>query len=251
MQLRTLITVIATLALQLVNTQNVTRGLELQAFPPCAQSCINTGLALSKINRTDTYGICNDPTFLNYIGPCESVDAGKCSDEDRQNIQTRGSALCAPVGGIASTVFTFRFPGLPDCANNCTSSGLRSSGCQGNNITCICKSPTFGNAVGPCVQTVCNATEVADTVSFYTEGCAPVGGIGPFKASDIGGYLNFTGPNRTLLFYPPFYTPENATNVINTTSPRVTPFTGAAASKMMGRHGYGTILGLIGAMMLV
>lgn len=36
MQLRTLITVIATLALQLVNTQNVTRGLELQAFPPCA-----------------------------------------------------------------------------------------------------------------------------------------------------------------------------------------------------------------------
>lgn len=32
------------------------------------------------------------------------------------DIQTRGSALCAPVGGIASTVFTFRFPGLPDCA---------------------------------------------------------------------------------------------------------------------------------------
>lgn len=87
-----------------------------------------------------------------------------------------------------------------------------------------------------------------DTVSFYTKGCASVGGIGPFNASDIEGYLNFTGPNRTLLFYPPFYTQENATNK---SSIPVAPFTGAAASTTMGRYGFWSMLALIGVTTLV
>lgn len=96
-----------------------------------------------------------------------------------------------------------------------------------------------------------------ETVKFFEEACVPVGGIGPFKASDIEGYLNFTGPNRTLLFYPPFYTPENATNAINvtnatyTSSPPVATYTGEATSTTIRLYGCWTMLGLIGATMLV
>lgn len=175
--------------------------------------------------------------------------------------------------------------------NNCTSSGLRFSGCQGDNTTCICKNPSFANAYGPCVESICNASDIAgmlsptslftifgrfsitksvskkkDTVSFFTSGCASVGGIGPFNASDIQGFLSFTGPNRTLPYYPPFYTPENATLAINGTnatsatnttnvtyssSPPIAPFNSAAASTMMGHYSRWSMLGLIGAIMLV
>lgn len=48
------------------------------------QSCLDTGYALSNLTRTDIYGTCNNPTLLNYVGPCESAEAGNCTDEDRQ-----------------------------------------------------------------------------------------------------------------------------------------------------------------------
>lgn len=174
------------------------------------KSCLDTGYALSKISRMDIYGTCNDPTLLEYVGSCESAEAGNCSDGDRQStlplfavnylvkssyladppldIAARASTDCALVGGIASTVYTYRFPGLPACAvrdflyhprflflsryssiscsslrspqNDCTSSALRFSDCQGDYTTCPCKDPAFANAFGPCYQTVCSASDI-------------------------------------------------------------------------------------------
>lgn len=69
-------------------------------------------------------------------------------------------------------------------------SGISATGCQLTNITCICKSPAFLQAIGTQIAASCNEEDQKSTVEFANSVCEPLGisvptnGLGDGKDDD-------------------------------------------------------------------
>lgn len=106
-----------------------------------------------------------------------------CSSE----ITALGGIIYASVSDVHSTVYTTRYPSIPDCAvsanktqyldfhpqllristnpalyptqNNCTSTSPLASQCPPHDSKCVCSNPDSLNVYGPYVEVLCNETD--------------------------------------------------------------------------------------------
>lgn len=222
----------------LVSSQAISRSLEtFGSLPQCAIACQDIVFPTSNISRSDVNGICNDPVFFDAITACEK---STCNSIELQQITALAAIVCSAFGGVQSSVYKERYPNIPDCANNCTSTAIVATNCKFGNTTCACTAPNFINAFGPCVAAACSEADQNAFNSQAQASCDAVGGNGPYNASQIGGYLNYTNPNGTA---PPV--PLLNSTATNTTATPPISFTGAAASMFCIDGGVWRMLGLM------
>ena len=90
-----------------------------------------------------------------------------------------------------------------------------------------------------------NLTNFSVFTAAAEAACAPVGGSGPYNASQIGGYLNYTVPNGTAPYVPLL----NSSATASSTASPVSTFTGGAGSMRIGNEiGLGIVVGFLAGM---